>query len=230
MTIKLPFWATFFTLAGLCVLIALGTWQLQRLEWKEGLLHKIESRSAEEFTAFKTADFVPENEFSKGEITGRFLNDKEFLITPRTHDGKPGMHVITPFQMQGSSTVILVNRGWTALDQTFEPANSSIVDVAGMVRTVPEPNIFTPNNTPEQDSWYWVDLEAVKIAKDIQNLAPVMLYEIDLTEGAHGTIYPDPNALQIHLNNNHLQYAFFWFAMAGVLLIVYGLRFLKPKA
>ena len=38
----------FLGLAGCAVLIALGLWQLRRLDWKEGLIAEIETRLADE--------------------------------------------------------------------------------------------------------------------------------------------------------------------------------------
>jgi len=55
----------------------------------------------------------------------------------------------------------------------------------------------------------------------------VLGYVLNDTD-AENTSYPDATALKIHINNNHLQYAFFWYAMAIVMLIVYGIRFIKP--
>ncbi|MGH6792012.1 MAG: SURF1 family cytochrome oxidase biogenesis protein [Methyloceanibacter sp.] len=42
------FGLTAFTLAGIAVLIGLGLWQLQRLEWKQAVIAQIETRSTAE--------------------------------------------------------------------------------------------------------------------------------------------------------------------------------------
>ena len=36
---------TVATLVGLAVLIGLGVWQLQRLQWKEGVIARVEART-----------------------------------------------------------------------------------------------------------------------------------------------------------------------------------------
>ena len=38
-------WPTLVTIPMLMVLIALGVWQLERLDWKEALIHERQSRS-----------------------------------------------------------------------------------------------------------------------------------------------------------------------------------------
>ncbi|MEM7650744.1 MAG: SURF1 family protein [Pseudomonadota bacterium] len=224
---KLPFWATFFTALGVCILCALGSWQLQRLEWKEDLLAKIAAKE-ESFRQFSIANLSPENEFTKGEISGTLLFDKQIQLQPRTLDGTPGVHIITPLKLNSGET-ILVNRGWAPLGYEEQETRSKTVKLAGMIRTIPEPNIFIPENIAESDSWYWVDLEALSTSKDLKNLMPVMLYEIDLTNGDDAGLYPNASALEIHLNNNHMQYALFWFSMAGVLIAVFILRFAIRK-
>ena len=42
---RLPIGLTLATLISLAILIALGVWQMQRLDWKSDLLAQIESRS-----------------------------------------------------------------------------------------------------------------------------------------------------------------------------------------
>ena len=40
---RLPFWGTILTICGICVLCALGTWQYQRLQWKNEILKTIDA-------------------------------------------------------------------------------------------------------------------------------------------------------------------------------------------
>lgn len=225
---RFPVWATTFTILGIAILCGLGTWQVQRLEWKQNLIEQIEARDSEDFIQFNVTHIKPENEFIKGEIEGTFLFDKEIKLQSRTFDGTPGFHVITPLKLSDNNT-IMVNRGWAPLTYETKKKDSKPAYVAGMIRKIRKPNMFVPPNTPEEDSWYTLDLEQIATSKNIQNILPVMLYEIDLLEGGHDITYPDPNALEIHINNNHMQYAFFWFSMAGALIAIYVLRFLKQN-
>lgn len=230
MSIKIPFWATTLTIIGVFVLCSLGTWQIKRLAWKEQLIEKIESRHEADFVEFSPADFSSENEFFKGKIKGTFLYDKTIKLQSRTFDGTPGVHVITPFKLSSGET-LLINRGWAPLDyntEQSEPAKKSGT-VTGMIRATRRPNIFVPPNNPDKDRWYSINIEQISIAKTLKNILPVMLYEIDLSKSADDLTYPDANALEIHINNNHKQYAFFWFSLALTLIVVYALRFLRKK-
>ena len=84
------------TLIGLAILIALGTWQVKRLAWKEGLIAEIDTRmksapvplaSIEE--RFKTegdVDYFPIS------LTGAIQNENEQYFLS-THDGQSGWNV-----------------------------------------------------------------------------------------------------------------------------------------
>lgn len=226
-----PLWPTILSALGIFILCSLGTWQLHRLEWKTKLLSDIAAQKST-FRQFNITDLAPENVYQSGEIEGRFLYDKELRIIPRTAGGKVGAHLITPLLLNNGQT-LLVNRGWIPADYQDPPQPQAIspsFHVAGMIRTPEKPNMFIPANAPETDQWYSFDIAAMAKAKALDNILPVLFYEIDLTNGAHSIVYPDANALTLNIPNNHLQYALFWFAMAGVLLLIYILRFVKKSA
>lgn len=236
---KLPLWATVFTLCAVLILCTLGVWQLQRLQWKTGLLAALET--AEQRSAAPTLSFQDITELAASAddlalvryvfIEGRWLHEKEIQLGPRTWQGKPGFHVLTPLQMEDGGTV-LVNRGWVPLDKK-RPADrpESLVSAEngfamGLLRRPEPPSVFTPANRPESGEWYAIDLAQIAKARNLENLAPLVLYA-----RLHGGSAPLPvtDALVWRPNNNHLGYALFWFSLACLLLIIYGLRFLRPE-
>lgn len=218
---KLPFWATLLTLCGLIILFGLGTWQLQRLEWKHTLLEALDEsyqQAAPQVTAID-----PSLDLKRGTITGRFLRDKNIKLSPRTHDGAPGYHVFTPF-VTTNKTTLLVNRGWIGLDDDEIKTPRTRQTLTGLFRAPIKANMFVPQNVPETNAWHRLDLPQIQTALDLKALAPIILYTEDKT--AENLL---PVGKKPELNNNHLQYAFFWFAMAAALLSVYVLRFIIKK-
>jgi len=210
-------------LLGVCVLVALGTWQLQRLAWKEDLITRIEQQSAVETAPLSREDLKGQNEFKTGTLRGRFLPDKDIRLIPRTYDGEPGAHILTPFITNEGAT-LLVNRGWVGVDKSAAPPpalQQDSLEISGMVRHLPRPNMFTPVNDPANDIWYRADLQEIMAAKNLETLAPVLFYQS--CEDARRA--PDPCGLALNISNDHRQYALFWFAMAGVLIAVYAVRF-----
>lgn len=225
MSIKIPVFATLLTVIGVSVLCALGTWQLQRLEWKTALIAELEAEYQKDPMQHRITReelYNGDLQNKRGYVQGSFDQDREFLLRPRTHDGEPGYHAYIPFTTTDGA-ILLVNRGYVPLDWPgYMTPPSGRQNIAGMFRRPDAPNPFTPVNTPETDSWYRVDLNAMG-----ENLAPYVLYEEQKPE--EGT-YPIPYRPGTHLNNNHLQYAVFWFFLAGAMVLIYSLRFLrKPQ-
>ncbi|HTK83530.1 MAG TPA: SURF1 family protein [Patescibacteria group bacterium] len=235
---KPPVMATVLTLVSIAILCGLGTWQVKRLHWKQGILHQLEIAESMNSTPLVTyTDIVARADeddlklIRNVSLRGRWLNDREVLLAPRTWQEKIGYHLLTPLALDGGGTV-LVNRGWIPEDKK-DPAsrpetivNASEVDVMGMLRHPERANIFVPRNAPEKNEWFRIDLAQIATARHIKNLAPLVLYAKLETGNPE---LPVKEALVWHPPNNHASYAFFWFSMAGILAVVYCFRFLRNK-
>lgn len=218
-----PLLATLMTVIGVSILCGLGTWQLQRLEWKQDLLSQIEA-------AYKGQNDTPADlvkDFSYGSVQGKFLAEKAFLIGPRTKDGKIGNDLITPLQLNNQT--VLVNMGWTNAPLAEQPIyhlNGKTVRFEGLTRR-PHWNSFTPDNNPAQNQWYKPDINEIATALDLQNPAGVIFYAESANYKFDAAF---PNNTRQYPNNNHMQYALFWFAMAAALVVIYVLRFIIKRA
>lgn len=227
--IKLPFWGTLLTALGLCILCGLGTWQLQRLAWKNDLIVKIETAySAKPAQPLNLTQNLPE--YSYGKITGRFLPDKAFLLgPPQIKDEKPGYRLIVP--LQTDTYTLLINMGWTPYTLDKQPIyhlQGKTITFHGLLKS-PHWNAFTPDNSPQNDIWFRLNMPEVAAAKALQNLYPDYLLADQANYKFDAAFFGDQTQDRLMPNNNHLQYALFWFAMAAAMLTVYVLRFLKEK-
>ncbi|MGE5511320.1 MAG: SURF1 family protein, partial [Bacteroidota bacterium] len=94
-------WPTLSMLVGLAVLLSLGTWQLQRKTWKEGLLADIAARTKatpiplDEARRRQAAG--EDVEYTRVVARGRFLHDKEAFVYA-SGAGGPGFHLYTPLE------------------------------------------------------------------------------------------------------------------------------------
>ncbi len=96
----------------LIYMVSLGIWQVQRLEWKLGLIAQIEERAFMEPAALpKGITDLNALEYQSVGITGTFLNDKEMTRYSVGPNGEPGYDLYTPFALDGGDTII-INRGW----------------------------------------------------------------------------------------------------------------------
>jgi surfeit locus 1 family protein len=218
-----PLLPTIFMLLGIIILCSLGTWQLQRLHWKKDILNTLNAAYNSDTTQTLTANSLTNVQFAFGSVSGSLLPEKAILLGPRTHDGKIGNHLIVP--LQTPETSYLINLGWT--DQPLEnitPIISNLtppVTVTGLART-PDWNNFTPENLPDEDLWYKADINEIAQVKNITNPAPYIIHA-ESTNYKMDAQFPKNDRWQP--KNDHATYTAFWFSMAFVLLIIYGLRF-----
>lgn len=198
----------------------LGTWQIQRLDWKTKLLAKYEDRLVRPPLPLPPRidpNAIHEFDYRRVYATGRYRHDQEMLIGPRTQDGKDGFMVITPLQRDGAST-ILINRGWIAREKQFQVDRdpSSLpkgeVTVSGLLREPWKRNFFTPKNKPEQGKFYFpdvVEMASVVGAEPVwieETMTPDLLVSYDRESKG----VPIGRAAEVNLRNNHLQYIFTW--------------------
>jgi surfeit locus 1 family protein len=225
-------WPSLWTLFGLVVLVGLGTWQLQRLAWKEDLIRRAEAQLAE------TAMPIPLGpldglDFRRLSARGTYLHEAAFAFGLTAFDGQPGARLVTPLRLE-DGRVILVDRGW--LPQSLLPPNTppdlkpaGPVTVEGIGRW--RGNIargwMAPNDSPAQRRWFNWDIPSLEGALGLQ-LAPLELV-LERSDGPAGL--PRAERVEIDFPNNHLSYALTWYGLAGALLVIYILfSSSKPEA
>jgi len=94
--------------------------------------------------------------------------------------------------------------------------------VTGLLRVPPDkkPSFFLPDNRPDLNLWFWVDLPAMARADGIGEPAPFYI-DADKTPNPGG--WPKGGVTRLDLPNDHLQYAITWFALAIALVVIYVL-------
>jgi surfeit locus 1 family protein len=102
------------------------------------------------------------------------------LIGPRTRDGNNGYLVVTPLKRGDNATSILVNRGWIPKkfkSQRDRPDSLPVhqITVKGLLREPWKRNIFTPENSPQTEEFYFPDV--AQMAK-LTGSQPVWVEEI----------------------------------------------------
>lgn len=216
-------WPSLAALAALIVLVSLGTWQLERLRWKEALIAERDARLAAPAELLPAQADWPAWEFRRVEVQGTFLHDLEQLFGARGHGGQVGHHVLTPL-LRPDGSALLVDRGWVPADKAHPAARregqvEGPVSITGIARYRGEhaAGWFTPANQPEQAMWFSYDLAALEEALAL-SLLPVVV-EADDRPNPGGL--PIGGLTRIALTNNHLQYAVTWYGLALTLVVVY---------
>jgi surfeit locus 1 family protein len=218
-------------LAMCAFLIGLGVWQLERLQWKKGLIREVSERT--------TAPPVPappesqwpgltqdEIEYRHWQVSGTFDHAREIRSFTNLPDAKGphkgvGYWVLTPLLLHDGSTV-LINRGFVP-ESAKDPATrlagqiAGPVTIAGLARWTEDRNLFTPADNPATGDWFTRDIQGIAKAEKLTRVAP---FFIDADESAPGGL-PQGGETILTFPNNHLQYALTWFGLAIGLVGVY---------
>lgn len=213
-------------------LIGLGTWQLQRLQWKEAMIMRVEEGLKQEPVSIETIEALSRTgtdiEYRPSFAEGHFLHEYESHFFA-THEGQAGYFVYTPLVLE-NDRLLLVNRGFVPMRlKARETRRSGLIGgrqkIVGLARSAPEekPNSFVPDNDVDKNVFHWKSLDQMvsRLGADAPaDIVPVFL-DADATPVPGD--WPIGGVTRISFPNNHLQYAITWFGLAAALVVIGGL-------
>jgi surfeit locus 1 family protein len=227
-------WPTLFTVPAVLLMLGLGTWQVQRLFWKQDLIAERQAGLAAPVTPWSEAEGrLPELYWHRISAEGEFLHDRELVLAARSMNGNPGYHIVTPLQIAGGP-VLMIDRGWVPLDRKDPAARApgqiaGPTAVTGILRPGHQPSWLTPDNQPDKNFWFWIDLPAMARAAGAEGRAVTEAYlEADAAPNPGG--FPIGGQTRTDLPNDHLHYAITWYALALALAVIYILYHRTPAA
>ncbi len=222
-------------LAGVAVFAGLGTWQIQRLFWKNDLIEKIEARARAEPVSLDSilaeGHAGQDIRFERVSLSGAYRHGSE-LHFYTIRDGEPGWRVVTPFKL-GDQREVLIDRGFVPMPfKDQESRQDGLVTdptrITGAVRADYAPKgAFTRQNMPRRNRWYWLDRGAALEAAKVTRAIPFVL---QLEASDHAGTWPQAVKISPRLPNNHLSYALTWFGMAIGLVLVFAVTIVKSRA
>lgn len=232
-----------FALLAFSVFVALGSWQVQRLQWKQALIERVGQRVDAPAVAAPGPEAWPEvtaerDEYRRVSISGVFLYDKSSLVQAATVRGS-GFWVLTPMRT-GDGWTVLVNRGFIPVDATgrMAPLNdagrpNTGRTVTGLLRIDEPGGGFLRKNDPATGRWYSRDVGAIAAANGLDNVAPYFI-DADASSQASAPGEPVGGLTVLSFRNNHLVYALTWYALAlmvaGAAVWVWRLERRRPGA
>jgi surfeit locus 1 family protein len=222
------------TVPAVMVLLALGSWQVQRLMWKEDLIAKAEARVdappipvAEALRLHKAGG---DTEYLPVEAVGGF-ESPEVAHVFGTYDGRAGAYVFQVMTLDDpAGRLLLVNRGFVAQEdwaETYTLPNAAAF--TGLVRNYEETGGISAAVRPtgqQSELMFTRDIAALAERLVPGREAAVLPFAIDSTLP---TELPRGGTTRLEFRNAHLGYAITWFGLAGALIVVVVLR-LRQKA
>lgn len=212
---------TLIAIPVLCTLAWLGTWQIQRAEWKAGLIRDFESQSKAEPLSLQDALCA------KGAPVGRIVSGSDVGASLPSADSSRTVRMFGGDERGGA--------GWRLLVAAQPPACSS--DARGLtiqagfepipggapVRTIADRYLVTrwpprgameADNSPQTNDWHWFDAPA--IARTLGVSALNDQYYLTPFSGQL------PDALVRVPPAQHYGYAVTWYGLAVAFIVIYA--------
>ena len=193
------------------ILFSLGIWQTIRLNHKNNLIENLQNNLKKNSIYFNSD--VSE-EYTKVLIKKKSLKPEVFLY--HLNKGEIGFKVIVPYEVN-DSLVVLVDKGWVKKDKINLIKkglfNEDVIE--GYTQKIKEKGLFTPYNNNKEDFAYFIDIDFLKTNLN-KSIYPLLIIQTSKTNKDIAA-----NNYQIHLSNNHLQYAITWYGLALVTIIFF---------
>lgn len=224
----------FITIVVIPLLLSLGFWQLDRADEKKVIDTEIKTAIAQQPINLnaETLKDITQSAYRKITVSGNYDANNQLLLDNRTHQGKPGYHVLSPFHFDGinAKQAVLINRGWIGYQGTRDAIPDIAIDntkqnISGSIKMIGEAivlsgdkqqnssNKLTPHNYHLIQSIQLEDLESQLGYK----LLPIVI-ELGKNEKNGFTRDWQPYYGSV---DKHNAYALQWFAMALVVLFLF---------
>jgi len=223
---RFPWGLTIVSALMLALLIGLGVWQVQRMQWKEGLIDRSDAAAAKAPVPITQLPQGPEREFRQVILDCPGLATAPFVELQSILDGEAGVRLISACPEPAApgrpeTGVLLVDRGFVAETVSARPPvtrDGPPIRLVAVVRTAASPGLMAL--PPEGNHFFARDNAAMARALGVTSrVGSETLYAVTSTN-------PDWHALRpsvppVAFANNHLGYALTWFGLALALIGFY---------
>ena len=208
---KNKFLFSLFVIFFICIFIALGSWQLIRLNWKNNLILEIEKSLEKPAVELSKSNM---QNYLKIKTNGSIDFGKQIYLYNLNDQGTPGFEVINPVEIDKKN--FLVNRGWIPFDKkdAAELFKFDEDDIIGTLKIQGRKNIFKPENDIIENYWFSLDREDI-LKFTGKEFSEYIIY----LSGNHKL--PEPKRITANISNNHKKYAITWFSLAISILLLY---------
>jgi surfeit locus 1 family protein len=207
-------------LVGITILLLLGIWQLQRLEWKTNLLSNIERKIMADPVPLIENLIEVKDQYSSVTLEGIIKPGEIHVLTSIKNMG-PGFLVIVPLELLDGK-IIMLDRGFIPEVEKNLDRSLGRVKLIGNLLWPNETDSFTPAPDVKKNMWFARDLEKMSNHLKTDQVLVVMRQSEPVGK-------PLPQRIGIHIANDHLGYAITWFSLALVwfgmtILLLYRIR------
>jgi surfeit locus 1 family protein len=219
------------SLATICCIplfIHLGQWQYHKAQTKLALQATYDRYDKSVPVLLPNDISEPESwRYRQVKVSGRYLPDYQIFLDNQVEGEQVGYHVITPLQMDGTSNVVLVDRGWIpAMEQHLNVPKvvtpAVVIEVVGQV-WLPSKKFYSleAQETNASKAWQaiWQNMDMKRYAEVAPMKVSPVVIRLSPQSNAGGfvrnRVRPDDRA------ESNLSYAYQWFGFAFAALVIY---------
>lgn len=228
---------TLTAMVAILATLALGRWQLSRAAQKEALQAAMDNQDQRAALSGSTLVALADPLLAvhqRAKLRGVWVADRTVFLDNRQMNAKPGFYVLTPFRLEGSTTNVMIQRGWVArnfLDRESIPmvnTSSGVVEVTGRI-ALPPAKLYELGTAASGPIRQNLDLARFGQESGL-SLLPVSLVQ---TGPASEGLLRDWPVVGSTADKNY-GYAFQWFGLSALISILYvwfqiGKRFNFPR-
>jgi len=209
--LKHKFLFSVFIIFFILVFIALGSWQIIRLNWKNNLILEIENSLKNPPVELSKSN---KKNFLKIKTSGSIDFKKQIYLYNLNDTGTPGFEVINPILINDEN--YLINRGWIPFKKKDSPEINTFDqnNILGTLKIQGRQNIFKPDNDIKENYWFTLNREDILKFTD-KKFSEYIIY----LDGNYQ--FPRPKKITANISNNHKKYAITWFSLAISILLLY---------
>jgi surfeit locus 1 family protein len=230
-----------FTLIMVALFVGLGVWQLQRRVEKHALIAALTERLAASSVPLPppsqwNALTPAKDEFRRVRFTATYAPAPDAMVyssgsAVREDISGPGTWAFLPARLS-TGEIVVVNAGFvqnTMQDRVQQDravarlVSNEPVTLTGYLRFPEAAGILTPTENIANRLWFTRDHLAMARALGWgEGGKPLAPFYLDLEAPVPPSGVPKPGPLQVHLKDDHMQYAVTWFTLAGAVVMAFG--------
>lgn len=242
------------TMVCIPLFIKFGLWQYNKATVKQDIQAKYMNALNDAGMAFPS-NISPDDtlnidalKYQKVKALGQYLPQYTVLLDNQTLNNRVGYHVVTPFKLEQSQTLVLINRGWIPANAVHSQLPVVVTPekqhaLSGQI-WVPSTRYFTLEKKADQASLVQLNQESAESDKPyqmqvMQNLdlvqytamtklavSPLVVkLDASVVDGGFERYWQVP-AARI---TTHIGYAFQWFGFAFATLIIFLYMSIKKR-
>jgi surfeit locus 1 family protein len=209
-------------IAGCAILISLGVWQIQRLQWKTAILAEIDATISAAPVAIPANPTPDVDQFRPVTAKGRLAGTPLYVLVTIEGLG-PGYRYVDALKTKDGRDV-MVDLGWVSLSRLGKPFSKfHEIEVTGNLHWPDDLDDWTPDPDPK-GIWFTRDVPSIAAGLNTEQTLIVArnVQLLDLTTPLETYPFQSLPLDSGVIKNDHLNYAITWFLLALVWVMMTG--------